>query len=45
MALNPIVFTERVVDDFFHYQPTTNPLADPDLYAQLRALPVSNSYQ
>ena len=31
MALNPIAFTERVVDDFLHYQLTTYPLADPDL--------------
>jgi SOS-response transcriptional repressor LexA len=38
MALNPITFTERVVDDFLHYQLTTYPLADPDLYDQLRAL-------
>lgn len=38
MALNPITFTERVVDDFLHYQLTTYPLADRDLYAQLRAL-------
>ena len=38
MALNPITFTERVVDDFLHYQVTTYPLADPDLYEQLRAL-------
>jgi hypothetical protein len=38
VALNPIAFTERVVDDFLHYQLTTYPLADPDLYAQLRAL-------
>lgn len=38
MALNPIAFTERVVDDFLHYQLTTYPLADPDLYAQLRTL-------
>lgn len=38
MALNPIAFTERVVDDFLHYQLTTYPLADPDLYVQLRAL-------
>ena len=38
MALNPITFTERVVDDFLHYQLTTYPLADPDLYAQLREL-------
>lgn len=38
MALNPIAFTERVIDDFLHYQLTTYPLADPDLYRQLRAL-------
>lgn len=38
MALNPITFTERVVDDFLHYQLTTYPLADQDLYSQLRAL-------
>ncbi|MBU1432373.1 DEAD/DEAH box helicase [Myxococcota bacterium] len=38
MALNPITFTERVVDDFLHYQLTTYPLADVNLYQQLRAL-------
>jgi hypothetical protein len=38
VALNPIAFTERVVDDFLHYQLTTYPLADQDLYAQLRGL-------
>src|SRR5690606_4606085 len=38
MALNPITFTERVVDDFLHYQLTTYPLADVDLYQPLRAL-------
>jgi ATP-dependent helicase YprA (DUF1998 family) len=38
MALNPITFTERVVDDFLHYQLTTYPLADPDLFSQLRSL-------
>jgi hypothetical protein len=38
MALNPIAFTERVVDDFLHYQLTTYPLADVDLYQQLRGL-------
>jgi hypothetical protein len=38
MALNPITFTERVVDDFLRYQLTTYPLADADLYQQLRAL-------
>ncbi len=36
MALNPITFTEGVIDDFLHYQLTTYPLADPDLHAQLR---------
>jgi replicative superfamily II helicase len=38
MALNPIAFTEQVVSDFLRYQLTTYPLADVDLYAQLRAL-------
>lgn len=38
MALNPITFTEQVVDDFLRYQLTTYPLADTDLYQQLRAL-------
>jgi len=38
MALNPITFTERVVDDFLHYQLTTYPLADQALYTQLRHL-------
>ena len=38
MALNPIVFTEQVVSDFLRYQLTTYPLADADLYAQLRSL-------
>ncbi len=38
MALNPIAFTERVVEDFLRYQLTTYPLADTDLYAQLRDL-------
>lgn len=38
MALNPITFTEQVVDDFLRYQLTTYPLADSQLYAQLRAL-------
>ena len=35
MALNPITFTERVVDDFLRYQLTTYPLADPSLFDQL----------
>ncbi|MEX0670403.1 MAG: DEAD/DEAH box helicase, partial [Pirellulales bacterium] len=38
MAINPIQFTERVVDDFLHYQLTTYPLADTSLYQQLRDL-------
>lgn len=38
MALNPIAFTERVVEDFLRYQLTTYPLADADLYGQLRGL-------
>lgn len=38
MAINPITFTEQVVDDFLHYQLTTYPLADQDLYSQLRSL-------
>jgi ATP-dependent helicase YprA (DUF1998 family) len=38
MALNPVTFTERVVDDFLRYQLTTYPLADSDLYGQLREL-------
>ena len=38
MALNPIAFTERVVEDFLRYQLTTYPLADKALYAQLRGL-------
>ena len=38
MALNPVTFTESVVDDFLRYQLTTYPLADVDLYAQMREL-------
>ncbi|MAG33046.1 MAG: helicase, partial [Deltaproteobacteria bacterium] len=38
MALNPVAFTESVVDDFLRYQLTTYPLADVDLYAQMREL-------
>lgn len=38
MAINPIAFTERVVEDFLHYQLTTYPFADRDLYDQLKAL-------
>jgi len=36
--LNPITYTENVVGDFLRYQLTTYPLADPDLYGQLRSL-------
>ena len=32
MALNPIAFTEQVVDDFLHYQLSTYPLADRSRY-------------
>ncbi len=38
MALNPISFTEQVVSDFLRYQMTTYPLADTDLYQQMRTL-------
>ena len=38
MAINPISFTECVVDDFLRYQLTTYPLADQALYEQLRRL-------
>jgi ATP-dependent helicase YprA (DUF1998 family) len=38
VAINPIQFTELVVDDFLHYQLTTYPLADTSLYQQLRDL-------
>jgi hypothetical protein len=36
--LNPITYTENVIGDFLRYQLTTYPFADPDLYAQMRAL-------
>ena len=36
--LNPITYTENVISDFLRYQLTTYPFADPDLYAQMRAL-------
>ncbi len=38
MALNPVTFSASVVDDFLRYQLTTYPLADEDLYAQMREL-------
>lgn len=36
--LNPILYTERVVQDFLRYQLTAYPFADKDLYAQMRQL-------
>jgi ATP-dependent helicase YprA (DUF1998 family) len=36
--LNPILFTERVVQDFLRYQLTAYPFADKGLYAQMRKL-------
>ena len=36
--LNPILFTERVVQDFLRYQLTAYPFADKSLYGQLRTL-------
>ncbi len=38
MALNPIVFTEKVVRSFLRYQLTAYPFADARLYAQMRRL-------
>ena len=38
MALNPIVFTERVVRSFLRYQLTAYPFADERLHAQMRRL-------
>ena len=38
MALNPIVFTEKVVRSFLRYQLTANPFADVRLNAQMRRL-------
>jgi hypothetical protein len=38
MALNPVSFTEQVVSDFLRYQLTTYPLADENLYRQMRDL-------
>lgn len=38
MALNPIVFTEKVVRSFLRYQLTTYPFADTRLHAQMRRL-------
>jgi ATP-dependent helicase YprA (DUF1998 family) len=38
MALNPIVFTEKVVRSFLRYQLTAYPFADARLHAQMRRL-------
>ena len=38
MALNPIVFTEKVVRSFLRYQLTAYPFADENLHAQMRQL-------
>jgi hypothetical protein len=38
MALNPIVFTEKVLRSFLSYQLTTYPFADQRLYKQMRQL-------
>lgn len=37
-GLNPVLFTERVLQDFLRYQVTTHRFADPDLQRQLEAL-------
>jgi hypothetical protein len=38
VALNPIVFTEKVVRSFLRYQLTAYPFADTRLHAQMRRL-------
>lgn len=38
MALNPIVYTEKVVRSFLRYQLTAYPFADERLRAQMRRL-------
>lgn len=38
MALNPVLYTERVVSSFLRYQLTRYPFADERLYGQMRAL-------
>ena len=38
MALNPVVFTEKVVRNFLRYQLTAYPFADVRLHAQMRRL-------
>ena len=36
MAINPIVYTDKIVRSFLKYQLTTYPFADPRLYDQMR---------
>ena len=38
MALNPVVFTEKVVRSFLRYQLTSYAFADEGLHAQMRRL-------
>lgn len=38
MAINPIVYTERVVRGFLKYQLSAYPFADPRLHSQMRDL-------
>jgi hypothetical protein len=38
MALNPIVFTEKVVRSFLRYQLTAYPFSDEGLHSQMRPL-------
>lgn len=38
MALNPVVFTEKVVRSFLRYQLTAYPFADERLHTQMRRL-------
>ena len=38
MAINPIVYTEKIVRSFLKYQLSAYPFADPRLHAQMRKL-------
>lgn len=38
MALNPVVYTEKILKSFLRYQLTAYPFADPDLHTQMRDL-------
>ena len=38
MALNPVVFTEKIVRSFLRYQLTAYPFANERLHAQIRRL-------